>query len=235
MTHANVSSLLAASPLLDLIPEDELAGLAAHVRQLHFDAGGTVFVKGAAGSSIYWVVRGRLKLTVTSPDGSELLHSMIEPGDYCGEITAIDGGARGVNAIAESSTDTLALDREFFLPAIERHPKAAIKLARLLCAQIRIAGATLENLAFHSAETRIWTRLMYLSEQYGEVDTKSGALEIKHRLSQQSLADSVGLTRVMVNRQLSAWREQGWIKDGRGFVLVPDPKAFESFVWRTAD
>lgn len=110
-----------------------------------------------------------------------------------------------------------------------------MKLARLLCVQVRIAGATLENLTFHGAETRIWTRLMFLSEQYGEVDPVSGALHIKHRLSQQSLADSVGLTRVMVNRQLSEWRQQGLIEDGRGFVLVLDPKKLESFVWRRSD
>jgi CRP/FNR family cyclic AMP-dependent transcriptional regulator len=233
--HADATKLFAASPLLNLLPEGDLTGLASHARRLHFDAGETVFAQGAPGASVYWVVTGRLKLTATSPDGSELLHSMIEPGGYCGEITAVDGGVRGVNAIADRSTDTLSLDRKVLLPAIERHPKAAMKLARLLCVQVRIAGATLENLTFHGAETRIWTRLMFLSEQYGEVDPVSGALHIKHRLSQQSLADSVGLTRVMVNRQLSEWRQQGLIEDGRGFVLVLDPKKLESFVWRRSD
>lgn len=235
LNRAAVSGFLAANPLLDQLPESELAELAANSRQLYFAAGDTVFEKGLPGTSIYWVVGGRLKLTVTRPDGSELLHSMIEPGDYCGEITAIDGGVRGVTATADRSTDTLSIDREFLLPAIERNPKVAVKLTILLCAQIRIAGETLRNLVFHGAETRIWSRLMYLSKRYGEVDSRSGALQIKHRLSQQSLADSVGLTRVMVNRQLSIWRELGLIEDGRGFVSVLDPEAFESFVFRRVD
>ena len=232
VTHAAVKKLFAASPLLDLLPDDELTELTSQARSLSFSAGETVFAKGEPGASVYWVVRGRFKLTVTGPDGSELLHSMIEPGNYCGEITAIDGAVRGVNAIADCSSVSVALDRCYFLPAIERNPVAAMRIARLLCKQIRIAGDTLENLAFHNAETRIWTRLIYLSKEYGTVDPKSGALQIKHRLSQQGLADSVGLTRVMVNRQLSTWREQGLIEDARGLVVIPEPKKFEEFVWR---
>jgi CRP-like cAMP-binding protein len=131
---------------------------------------------------------------------------MIEAGDYCGEITAVDGGVRGVSAIADRSSETVSIHRKDLLPAFERNPKAALNLARLLCRQIRIAGATLENLAFHNAETRIWTRLNYLSKQYGEIQGTTRALRIDHGLSQQNLADSVGLTRVMVNRQLSIWR-----------------------------
>jgi CRP-like cAMP-binding protein len=234
MAQADVAKFLAASPLFDLLPEDELTALATQIQEQHFASGEFVFAKGAPVTGVYWVVKGRLKLTVGSPDGSELLHSMVEPGGYCGEISAVDGGVRGVNAIADCPTETLALSQRDFQSVIERNPLAAMKLARLLCAQIRIAGATLENLAFHSAETRVWTRLMYLAEEYGELELDSGGLRISHRLSQQSLADSVGLTRVMVNRQLSAWRERGLIEDGRGFVLVRDPKALESFVHRSS-
>ncbi len=235
MAHVDVARILGSSALLDLLPNVELTDLATHARERHLAAGETLFEKGEPGANVFWVVAGRLKLTVNNQDGGELLHGMIEPGDYCGEITAIDDGLRGVNAIADCSTHTLSLNRSVLLPAFERNPKAALKLARLLCGQIRIAGATLENLAFHSAETRVFTRLMYLSQQYGEVDLANGALRINHRLSQQSLADSVGLTRVMVNRQLSAWRERGLIEDGRGFVLVPDPKELEAFVHRSSD
>ena len=231
-THDEVKRVFVASPILDFLPASEIDALALGALHRHFDTGDTVFAKGAPGSSIYWVLAGRLKLSVGGPDGTELLHSMIEPGGYCGEITAVDGGVRGVDAIADCATDVVSVDRRDLLPAFERNPKATMNLARMLCAQVRIAGNSLENLAFHNAESRLWTRLMFLSREYGELDPSSGALRIRHRLSQQSLADSIGLTRVMVNRQLSAWREQGLIEDGRGFVLVPNPKAFEDFVMR---
>jgi len=234
MAQTDVVKFLGASPLLDFLPAEELTAIAALAHEQHFETGEFVFAKAAPVTGVYWVVTGRLKLTVGGRDGSELLHSMIEPGAYCGEISVVDEGTRGVNAIADCRTHTLVLDHKSFRSAMERNPMAAMNLARLLCAQIRIAGATLESLAFHGAEIRVWSRLMYLAEEYGEVDPASGGLRINHRLSQQSLADSVGLTRVMVNRQLSAWRECELIEDGRGFVVMLDPKALEAYVHRNS-
>ncbi len=223
--------LLAASPLLDLLPEEQVVELASHARHFHFDAGETVFAMDTPGSYTYWVRSGRFRITTTSRGGIELLHSMIEPGDYCGEITTIDGGLRGVNAIAECSSDAIALDRQYLIPAIERNPKAAMRLARLLCAHIKVAGETIRNLGLHTSELRIWSRLMHLSPKYALIE-EDGTMRISHGLSQQDLADSVGLTRIVVNRQLKQWRDEGLIEDGRGFVIVPDPDALEAFVWR---
>ncbi len=230
--HEKTEIFLAGSPLLSSLPATEIEDLAKHAQYHSFEVDDAIFVQGTAGSHIYWVVKGRVRLTATSITGTDLLHSMIEPGDYFGEITAVDGGMRGVNALAEMKTEALALDRRYLMPVFKRNPEAVMVLARLLCRQVRIAGSTIESLAFHNAETRIWTRLMYLSQQYSTPDAKNRAIRIDHGLSQQHLADSVGLTRVMVNRQLGLWRDAGLIEDGRGFVVVFDPTKLEKHVWR---
>jgi CRP/FNR family transcriptional regulator len=223
--------VLAESPLLDLLPNELHVELASRARPLHFAAGETVFAVDTPGTLVYWVLKGRFRLTTTAHNGSELIHGMIEVGDYCGEITAIDGGLRGVTAIAERSSDAIALDRQYLLPAIERTPGAAMKLARLLCVHIRTAGANMHNLALHNSELRLWSRLMQLCEQYAQID-KNGYLRIDHGLSQQSLADSIGLTRVMVNRQLREWQFQGFIEDGRGYIIIPNAEQFKAFIYR---
>jgi len=105
-------------------------------------------------------------------------------------------------------------------------------VVRILCGQLRQAVANIETLGLHNAETRIWCRLMDLSYRYPEIGRQGEAKRIRHGLSQQDLADSVGLTRVMVNRQLREWREKGLIEYSRGVIVIPDPAAFEAFVWR---
>lgn len=223
--------ILASSPLLAGIPRSEITQLAFRVRNFNFDPNETIFAKGDAGSQIFWVAKGRVRLCVLGPGGNELLHSMIESGHSFGEITAIDGGTRGVDAIAVRRSEVFALNRRSLIPIWERYPAAALNLARAICAQVRVAGATIENLAFHGSEIRIFTRLMFLSQQYSTTDPENGSMRIDHGLSQQDLADSVGLTRVMVNRQLSAWRQLGLTEDGRGFILIFEPTAFREHVW----
>ena len=100
-----------------------------------------------------------------------------------------------------------------------------------LCWHIREAVTNLENVGLHDAKTRLWLRLMYLGHRYGSVDRETGRLRITHQFSQQSLADSIGLTRVMVNRQLGSWRDRDLIVYGRGFVEILDLSKLEEDVW----
>ena len=103
------------------LSDAEIVELIGCARHLHFDADETVFAQGTRGTVIYFVVTGRVKITSLSPDGSEMLFSMVEAGGHFGEIAVIDGSERGVNAVAERSSYVLILDRDHLLPAIERN------------------------------------------------------------------------------------------------------------------
>lgn len=234
-SQSRVRDLLSERSLLKSLPEADIDELVSNVRQYDLVAGATIYSQGTPGSHIYWVESGRLRLTVTSPGGGEALYSMVEVGGYCGHLSALDGGLRPVSAVADRRTHLIGLDGRYLMPVLERNPKACLNIARLLCTSIRIAGDSIENLALKNSEERIWSHLTHLSKQYGERDAKNKSMRIEHGLSQQSLADSVGLTRVMVNRQLRAWRDAGLTEDGRGFVVLLDPEALEAHVWRRSN
>jgi CRP/FNR family cyclic AMP-dependent transcriptional regulator len=218
--------------MLDPLPNEEISELASHANGTHFDTGETVFAKGGRGTDAYWVLTGRFKVTTTARNGSELLLGMIDVGGHCGEISAIEGGPRSANVVADRPSDALTLNGRYLLAAIERNPKAAMTLIRILAEHIRQAVTNIEVLGLHGAETRIWCRLMDLSRRYPGLDPKDTSVRIEHGLAQQSLADSVGLTRAMVNRQLNIWRDQDLIDYTRGVIVIPDPAAFEAVVWR---
>ena len=224
--------LLGESDLLSSLPAQEIVELARHARRVHFDADETLFAKGSPGTHAYWILKGRIKVSTSARNGSELLLAMVDAGGHCGDISAIEGGPRSSHAVAELPSDTLCLHRRDLLAAIERNPTTAMKVVHILAEHIRQAVVNIEILGLHSSETRIWCRLIDLSHRYPGSDALPGSVRIKHGLSQQSLADSVGLTRVVMNRQLSAWRDQGLIQYSRGVLVIPDPLAFEAYVWR---
>jgi CRP-like cAMP-binding protein len=223
---------LGRTPLLRTLSRDEIAALARHARVVHFDPGALVWAKGTLGNQAYWVLKGRVKLSATARNGHDLLLQMIEPGEVFGEISAIERGPRSTNATAETHTDAFSIASHPLVAAIERSPKALMDLALVLCGHLRQAVTNLETLGLHGAQTRIWCRLMDLSYRYGTPNPDSEAIRIKHGLSQQDLAETVGLTRVMMNRQLNEWRELGFIDYKRGVIEIHDPAKFEAFVWR---
>ncbi len=71
---------------------------------------------------------------------------------------------------------------------------------------------------------RLYRRLRALATRYGREEA-DGAIRIEHGLSQQELADSIGITRVSVNKQLVEWRTLGLIDHGRGFAVIRDMEA----------
>ncbi len=228
--RARVVELLRASSLLRSLPDEEVCALAERVRWSRHAAHETVFRKNDEGGSMMVVVSGRVKITSVSGEGAEVILNMIDPGQVFGEMALLDGKPRSADAIAATATEVIALHRRDFLPALYRCPEAMADMMEILCGRIRQATAFVEDAVFLDVETRLYHRLRALADQYGTAEPDGVGIRIEHGLSQQELGDSVGLTRVSINRQLGAWRERGLIRDGRGYVVVPDPAKLEAAV-----
>ena len=69
-----------------------------------------------------------------------------------------------------------------------------------------------------------------LAEQYGEANPSDASTRIEHRLSQQEIGESVGLTRVSVNRLINQWVSDDLISKGRGYIVVHDFDRLEEAV-----
>jgi CRP-like cAMP-binding protein len=136
-------------------------------------------------------------------------------------MALLDGKPRSADAVAAADSEIIELAREDFLDILRRNPEAAIEMMAILCGRIRQATSFVEDAVLLDSRARLLQRVKSLADQFGKVDG-DGAVRIEHRLSQQEIGKSVGLTRVSVNRLLSQWRSEGLIKDGRGYLVVPD-------------
>jgi CRP/FNR family cyclic AMP-dependent transcriptional regulator len=230
-THLDaLVDLLRGSAILGHLPDSELRELAGRVHRSRYAKGEFIFRKGDEGSGLMVVVSGRVNITSVGISGDEVLLNITDPGQVFGEIALLDGEPRSADAVAASPTETLTVLRRDFLPILRGHPDAALRVMGVLTQRIRQVTSFVEDALFLDVPTRLLHRLQALANQYGEIDAKTGAVRIEHGLSQQSLGDSVGLTRVSINRQLSAWREQGLIEDGRGWITLLDPEKLDELV-----
>jgi len=217
---------------LELDPGDEhLASFAGRTVYTKYADGERIYERSQRARDLKCVLSGRVKITTVGPGGREVLMGMIEPGESFSVVAAIDGGPEASDAVADGVTETLALDRSDLFALLERSPEATRAIAGELCRRTRIIASLIENFGILDAGGRLLGRLLTLAERYGATDPETGGLRIDHGLSQQSLADSIGLTRVSVNRQLASWRARGLARTGSGWIEIADVEALDAFVW----
>jgi CRP-like cAMP-binding protein len=238
MARSDPEAMDAARALRAVAPrlgfgEAARARLARAARVRRYAAGQTVFRQGDPSETLVVVLAGRIVVSALSPEGAEVILNLMEPGEVVGEIGALDGGPRSADARAARDSRVLLIPRAALLRELEAEPRATRTLVRLLCARLRQTTAFVEDATLAPLAARLLHRVQALARSYAGVDgaaTAPGPWRIEHGLSQQEIGESIGASRVSVNQQLNAWRAQGLVEFGRGFIVVRDPEGLEACV-----
>jgi CRP-like cAMP-binding protein len=223
MTTRAGKMMLQGSPLFRGLPPATLDRIAALATQRGYRRGEIVFSAGDPGDALHGVVSGRIRISAGTGEGREIFLNVMEPGDTFGEIALLDGGTRTATATATEPTELVSIRREPLFELLEREPKTALELLRLCGERLRWTSGLLEDAALLDAPARLAKRLLSLGEQHGE-DGAGGRLV---RISQEDLANFLGVSRQAVNERLQDWKAKGWVALGRGTVTVRDAAAIK--------
>jgi len=219
-----VARALREVPLFATVPEPYFGEIAARIRWRRFTTGEVVFHQHDIGEGLYLVARGAVRLFLRSDDGQELTIARFEPGEFFGELSAVDEEPRSATAVAAEPSDLLILHRSDFLSYLRARPEAAVFCLRVLARRLRQADAQLGDATFLTLPARLAKTLVELGHHYGEVD-QNGAIRLTLRLTQSELASMVGGSRPTVNQLLQRFRRLGWITiEGRSLVLLREDR-----------
>lgn len=215
-------ALLAAIPLFEGLDETELGKVSALARVKNYPARAVVVRQGDPAAALFAIVRGRLKVVATGPDGNDTVLGIMGEREVFGEVALLDGGPRSATCSAVEACDLLEIDRTAFLELLRESPSISVKLLRVLAQRLRRLSQRSEDAAFLDVPSRLARSLLDLAARFGERPTpRAPEIRISLRLSQQELGDLVGATRESVNKHLGDWTRQGVIKleDGRLHIL----------------
>jgi CRP/FNR family cyclic AMP-dependent transcriptional regulator len=208
------------------LPPATLARIAALGSRRVYEKDAIVFMRGDPGDSLCGVVSGRVRISTSLPTGKEVFLNIMEPGDSFGEIALLDGQPRTATATAMARTELIIFKREQFLVLLSTESQLAAHLIGLLCRRVRWTAQLMEDSALLSVPARIAKRLLSLAHLNGS-RTPAG---IKLALSQEELAQFLGVSRQIVNQHLQVWKAQGWIVSGRGHLTVCSESSLEVVV-----
>jgi len=173
-----------------------------------FNAHDIVYSQGEAASAVFYLQKGKAKITVTSKNGKEAVLAILGPGDFFGE-GCLNGQPRRmatVTAMAECSI--MQLDKAAMVRVLHEEPKfAELFIGHLLHRNSRVEEDLVDQL-FNSSEKRL-ARTLLLLANFGK-DSKPEPVIAK--ISQETLAEMIGTTRSRVSFFMNKFRRLGFIE-----------------------
>lgn len=180
-----------------------------------------LFYQGDPAGFLYVLLRGRVRLTQTTPDGQEVLLRFVRDAEMFGGIAALGDATYPVSAQAVEDCTALCWDGETMARLMERYPRLAVNALHLMADRIQELQDRLRELATERAERRVARALLRLLRQCGR--KVEGGILIDLPLSRQDLAEMAGTTIYTVSRILTRWEQEGLIQSGRACILARFP------------
>ena len=218
-------------PIFAAMQADRIAALAAAVTRRSWTAGAMIFQRGDAGDHLLAIRRGRVRLSLSNPQGREVVLRAVGPGEVLGEMALIDGLARSADAYALQDTDCLVLSRAGFQAVAQRHSDVSLAMAQYLCSLLRSTNHQLESIAIYDLQARLARFFLFLLKQKHGQDIPP-APELRHGLNQSDLSAILGASRPKVNQALQALMSLGTIRR-EGAALVCDLPLLRHFAQET--
>ena len=191
----------------------ESAGVARKI--VEFPRRTTIFAQGVPAKTVMYIQEGGVKLSVVNEVGKEAVVAMLGPGDFFGEGCLTGQPIRIGMATAITLTTVLVIDKDEMVRLLhEEHEFSDRFISYMLTRNLRIEADLVDQL-FNSTEKRL-ARALLLLARYGKEDLTQRVLP---RVSQETLAETIGTTRSRVNLFMNKFKRMGFIKYNGGLQI----------------
>jgi CRP-like cAMP-binding protein len=166
-----------------------------------------IFSQGNPSDAVFYIQKGRVKLTIISEQGKEAVIAILGAGDFLGEACLMGQVLRVASATAIVPSAILRIEKGEMLRVLQKERAlSGLFIAHLLSRNLRIEEDLVDQL-FNSTEKRL-ARTLLLLARYG----KEGKPEtVVPEIDQETLAEMIGVTRERVNFFMNKFRKLGFI------------------------
>lgn len=187
-------------------PKAFLASVGAGRNPMKMRAGQVVFAQGDPADALFYVQKGRVKVTTVSSQGKEAVVAILGLGDFFGEGCLVGQPLRISTVVAVADALIARLDKAAVIRLLHEEPAfSELFMAHLLARHVRMEADLIDQL-FNSSEKRL-ARLLLLAN-FG----KEGVPQpVAAKISQETLAEMIGTTRSRVSFFMNKFRRLGFI------------------------
>ncbi len=222
------SNSLKFVPIFADLPTDTISKIEKIGSRKSYQKDEPILLEEDSGTSLFVILRGKVKVSRSSNDGREVILTMLGESDFFGEMAILDGLARSANVIATEESEVYLIQRNEFLKLLHDHPEISIILLQELTSRLRNADMKIKALSLKDAEGKVATVILQLAEYSGKI--KSGVVEIDKLPIQQDLANMAGTSRETISRTLHSFAKRGFVELDENKLRIVNFEEFkESF------
>jgi CRP/FNR family cyclic AMP-dependent transcriptional regulator len=198
-----------------IIPPTVIDWSEVQVERVEYDQGATIFAQGDSATSVMYVSKGTVQLSVLSHSGKEAVIAVLNDDYFFGEGCLAGQPYRMATASTMSASTIVVVDKPEMARHLHAQPAFADRfLTHMLSRNIRIEEDLIDQL-FNSSEKRL-ARTLLLLARFGEPGVSHRTLP---KVSQETLAEMVGTTRSRVNFFMNKFRKLGFIEYNGGLKI----------------
>jgi CRP/FNR family transcriptional regulator, cyclic AMP receptor protein len=187
----------------------------ARTQRIDYGPDARIFAQGDPATSVMYIEKGAVRLSVLSHTGKEAVIAVLESGHFFGEGCLASQPQRMATATSMAPCTIIAVEKDDMVRQLHAQPAFADRfLTHMLTRNIRIEEDLIDQL-FNSSEKRL-ARTLLLLARYGEPEASHRTLP---RVSQETLAEMVGTTRSRINFFMNKFRKLGFIEYNGGLKI----------------
>ncbi len=229
-TQSNSLAFLQRVSIFGGLGADALARIAGVTGEKNYTKRSIIFHEGDPGDTLYILKVGRVKISKITEDGREKTLTIMQPGDFFGEMAIFDSLPRSATAeVIDDQAVCFTLNKRDFERIILDNPIIALKIMRDLTRRIRQVNQQVEDLAFKDVHERVASTLCNLSKVEGR-HLGNNRILINLKMTHQDLANMVGSSRETVTRALNRLQDQEIISIAHQQITIIKPEQLAA--WR---
>ncbi|MGA8810065.1 MAG: Crp/Fnr family transcriptional regulator [Thermoanaerobaculia bacterium] len=200
------------------LDDRELASIAAVAKTRRYAKDDAVFHADEIGDVFYLIREGQVKVTMISPEGKEIILSILAAGDFFGEMALFDNEPRSATVIAIEPLEVVSIWRTDFLHILSENFSITQKVLGELSKRLRNASNRIESLATMDVYGRLARFFLDLARQSGKVLDNDYIAVI--RPTHQAIANMIGTSRETVSRLIHDLMKQNLLlSEGKTIYL----------------
>lgn len=165
-----------------------------------------LFYRGSTPDALFCLLSGRVRLSVTGATGREALLGVVPPGHWFGEASLFSGEVRAHDAFAEVDSELLLVSASVLHTLIDHRPEYLLEFLRLMGLRYKSTLQRMDGSVLQPLSVRLASKLLAVASE--SIPAKDCDLQI----SQENLAQMLGVSRQSINKVLKDWEVQGVVQ-----------------------